>query len=199
MLAPIAKAICADRGTRVNTPFGTLEGLGIQLFMAGRAHENDNYCLGWCGEFTNLCANELNGRAVFLPSYSMKLRRDAAIACDIWLSCPWPGWEACGTSDHDAASNGNVVVGSRTGGFAEYGEEYNPVTAEGNGCFIEPYDPMTFYLKLKMLSDLYYMWLEQGDERWLNLRQTSYETGKELDVAKMIEKYEEVFERILSF
>ncbi|MBI4836778.1 MAG: glycogen/starch synthase [Candidatus Portnoybacteria bacterium] len=197
MLAPIARAICAKRGEWVNTPFGALEGLDIQLFGAGRAHENDNYCLGWIGEFANLCSNGLMSKAIFLPSYSLELRRNAAMACDIWLSCPWPGWEACGTSDQIAVFNGNINIASCTGGPAEYIEEYNPVTTEGNGCFIEPYEPMTVYLKLKMLSDLYYMYLERGDERWLKLRQASYEVGKKLDVALMIEKYEEIFEKIL--
>lgn len=197
MLAPIARAICAKRGEWVDTPLGALEGLDIQLFWAGRAHESDNYCLGWVGEITNLCSNGLRGKAIFLPLYSMELRRNAAMACDIWLSCPWPGWEACGTSDQIAAFSGNINIASWTGGAAEYIEEYNPVTAEGNGCFIEPYEPMTVYLKLKTLADLYYMWLERGDERWLKLRQASYEVGKKLDVVSMIEKYEEIFEKIL--
>lgn len=194
MLVQIIQAICAERGEIIETSLGKLEGLGMQVFSAGRAHESDSHCLGWMAEFENWQHQIYN--FVFLSQYAFELLKIAADGCDVWFSCPLPAWEACGTSDRRATINGRVNLATRAGGAKEYIKEYNPVTGEGNGFFLEPYEPITVYRKLRIISDLYYSWKEKGDNRWPKLTQAAFEAGKSLDVTQMIEQYEKVFEKL---
>ena len=193
MLKPIIKAICAERGEMVETDFGHLEGLGMQAFFAGRASEDDFECLNWIADFRQIMQEQpIKGKFVFLDDYSYGLLNNSACGLDIWLSTPWPKYEACGTSDQRAAINGNINLVSRTGGPMEY------ITEGENGFFIEPYEPRVVYEKLKTISELYYAWFERGDERWLNLRKNSFESGKKSDIVRMIENYKKLlFEPML--
>jgi len=199
MLASIIRAICAEKGQAIETEFGRLEGLGFQVFGAGRAHESDAQCLGWMTEFQKWMSKPgLAGNFVFLPEYNLELLKRTAQGCDVWFSCPLPQWEACGTSDRRATINGKVNLTTRAGGAKEYIKDYNPITGEGNGFFIEPYEPRTVYNKLKIISDLYYAWMAKRDRRWSKLMKVSFEAGKALDVVPMIEKYEQIFENLLN-
>lgn len=198
MLKPIIRPVCASKDECVDTEYGRLEGLDIRVFGAGRPHESDTDRLIWMEEFSRWSANELCGKFVFLPQYNFQLLKSAAAACDIWLNCPWPKAEACGTSPQRAQMNGNINATSPAGGDLEYIEEYNPVTGEGNGFFINPYDSLTLYRKLKIISDLYYAWVEKGDDRWLKLMMNSFKSGKSLDILPVIARYEQIFEKLLS-
>lgn len=199
MLVPVIRAICAERGESVTTPLGKLEGLGIQVFSAGRAHESDNQCLGWMSEFERWMREPcLRGKFVFLPEYNLKLLQLAARGCDIWFTCPLPGWEACGTGDQRATINRKANLTTKTGGALEYIREFDPITGKGNGFFIDPYEPKTVYEKLKIISDLYYAWIENGDDRWLKLKMNTFRAGKLLDVVCMIKKYQRLFEDLLN-
>jgi len=198
MMAPVIKAICAEKGTVTETSYGPLEGLGIQVFCSGRAHESDSGCLGWMAEFERWTRDELADRFVFLPQYDLKTLKLSVQGCDIWFSSPMPGWEACGQSDQRAAFNANVNLSTYGGGAREHIKEYNPVTGEGSGFFIEPYDPRTVYNKLKIISDLYYAWVNAGDSRWLNLRMNSFEESKALSALNMIDCYEKIFQKLLA-
>lgn len=198
MLAPIIKAICAGRNEFVETEFGRLEGLGIQVFAAGRAHESDTRCLGWMAEFQKLMENELRGKFVFSPEYGHELRKKAAVSCDIWFSCPMPKLEACGTSDDVATKSGVINLASRTGGAMEHIKEFNVLTCKGSGFFIEPYHPVTVYNKLKIISDLYYAWIERGDKRWLRACLNAFNSGKDYDNISMMRVYMKIFETLLN-
>lgn len=197
MLAPIIDAICAERNEIVSTPLGRLNGLGFQVFGAGQAHESDSTCLGWMADFHNWMTDKQKGKSIFLPQYGMELLQRAAWGSDVWFSCPLPGMEACGTSEMRATENGVPVLTTYGGGAREYIEEYNMVTGEGNGFFIEPYQPISAYYKLKFISDLYYDYILNGNNRWLMLKHHTFKTGKKLDVLPMIEKYEKIFEELL--
>lgn len=197
MLDPSIKAILAERGELVDTPLGKLEGLGMQMIGAGRSPEGDAQCMGWVEEFKKWQSHpQLKGKFVFLAEYNLELIKIPAQGCDIWLHCPWPKWEACGTSDQRATINGNPVLTTKTGGAKEYIKEFNPETGEGNGFFIEPYKPETVYQKLKVISQLYYDWIEKRNDLWLKLRKNVFETGKSLDISDMIEKYQKLFEKL---
>ncbi len=199
MFAPTVMAICAEKGEMVETQFGKLEGLGYQVFSAGRAHESDIQCLNWMSEFRKWMSEPgLAGKFVFLPEYNLELLKLGAQSCDVWFSCPLPQWEACGTSDQRASINGTVNLTTKAGGAKEYIREYNPVTGKGNGFFIDPYEPMTVYNKLKVISDLYYAHQEHGDKRWPKLCLNAFRAGKKLDIVSMIKKYEQIFEKLLS-
>lgn len=198
MLAPIIDAICADKGTFIEVPcLGRLEGLGFQHFGAGRAHESDSDRMLWMGEFHNWMEQRFNGKFVFIPKYSLELLQRAAWGSDVWFSCPKPGMEACGTSEERAMINGVPDITTRSGGAAEYLREWSYINCTGNGFFIDPYQSIFLYFKLKQASDLYYDWVLNGNDRWLKLRMNAYETGKTLDIVPMIEKYETIFEKLL--
>lgn len=197
MLAPIIDAICAERNEIINTPLGRLNGLGFQVFGAGQAHESDSTCLGWMADFHNWMTEKQKGKSIFLPQYSMELLQLSAWGSDIWFSCPLPGMEACGTSEIRSTENGVPVLTTYGGGAREYIEEYNMVSGEGNGFFIEPYQPISTYYKLKFISDLYYDYILNGNTRWLMLKHNSFKTGKKLGVLPMIKKYEKIFEKLI--
>jgi len=189
MLEPILSAICADRGSSVDSMFGPLEGLGMQVVGAGMASETDAYCLGWMSEFSKISHNILPGRFVFIPKYNTKLLLHGAQGSDIWLVTPEPRLEACGTSDQRAIMNGIPVITSRTGGMAEYIEEFNLKTRNGCGFFIEPYDSKTLYEKLKIFSEIWYAWKEKGDDRYLKLKINAFQKRKEIDILSCLEAY----------
>jgi glucan phosphorylase len=196
VLAPIISALVAKKGEIVDTEFGRLEGLGFSVFAAGRAHESDGECMDWMGKFTGWTQNSFNGKFVFLPNYNLELLQKAAFGCCCWLSCPEEGQEACGTSDQRSAKNGNINLATFTGGPMEYIKEYNPITCEGTGCFINPMDSFSVYQKAKLISDLYYNWLHKRDSRWLNLRMNIFEDAKLLDITGMISRYQRIFNSI---
>jgi starch phosphorylase len=199
MLEQIIKAICADRGEKVETPFGRLPGLGMQMFCAGIPSYGDGYCHGWVEAFNAWMQDpQLQGRFVFLHDYSFDLLKEGAAGCDIWFSGPRPGWEACGTGDQRATINGNINLTTRTGGAIEYIEEVEPESCQGNGFFIDPYDPFTVYSKLGIMSGLHYDWTESGNRIWPELRMNAFRSGKALDIVPMIEQYRErIFEPLL--
>ncbi|MDI6799052.1 MAG: hypothetical protein QMD12_03630, partial [Candidatus Aenigmarchaeota archaeon] len=114
------------------------------------------------------------------------------------INCSLPGWEACGTSDQRWAINGRGNIAHPTGGPKEYGKEFEPTSGKGNLFFLSPYEPLTLYRKLKMYSDLYYGWVEEGDPKLLQLHMNSFETGKRHDIVFMIEQYEKIFEKLLN-
>ncbi|KKU15363.1 hypothetical protein A3A20_01760 [Candidatus Wolfebacteria bacterium RIFCSPLOWO2_01_FULL_45_19] len=192
MLEPILPAICAERGSYVNTNLGVLEGLGMQIVGAGVAPETDGYCLGWMSEFTRLARDVFQGRFAFIPQYTTELLQAGAWGSDVWLATPEPGLEACGTSDQRAILNGIPVITSRTGGPMEYLEEFNPESANGCGFFIDPYNSRTLYEKLRIFSSLWYAWKEQGDERYPTLKLNAFGKRHELDIVTCLEKYKQL-------
>jgi hypothetical protein len=80
----------------------------------------------------------------------------------------------------------------------EYIEEVEPESCQGNGFFIDPYDPFTVYDKLRIISDLYYDWTKAGNRIWPELRMNAFRSGKTLDITRMIAEYKErIFEPLL--
>jgi glucan phosphorylase len=197
MLEPIVEAMCAEKGEKVYHPeFGFLEGLGYRIFGASTAHELDHTCQGWIREMKNW-NEKYKGKFIFLEDYSFELRQIACQGSDVWFSSPIPGHEACGTSDQCAMINGVLNLCTRDGGAAEKVRELNLVNGDGNGLFIVPYSPIGLYFKAKILSDLYYGWTINSNPQWLKFKTNALETGKELDVPFMIQKYDELFKKMI--
>jgi len=196
MLGPSIKAICAERSETVQTPLGYLPGLGMQMFCAGVA-SSDNYH-NWTEEFKNWMKDpKLQGKFAFLEEYNFEILK--LTGYDLWFHSPWLGWEACGTSTPRHYMSGEPALTTRTGGDMEFVQEFDPKTGQGNGFYIDPYDPMTVYKKLKAYSDIYYDWREYGIPTLLTLNKNAYETGKNLDITGMIKHYrEKVFAPLLN-
>lgn len=199
MLKDIIFAICAERGNFIETPLGRLESLGMQMVCAGRAAETDNNCLFWMEEFNQWThRRDLAGKFVFLPAYDIELLKIGAFGCDLWLCTPKPYREACGTSDQRATLNGNPVLTTKTGGTGEYVKEFDILTGKGNGFFIDPYNPLTLYQKLKIVSDIYYSWREKNDPLWLKIKMNAFRTGKSLDISFMVQNYKKkIFDALI--
>jgi len=188
MLKPIIKAVCAERGEKIQTSFGELPGLGMQMFCAG-IPAADNY-RSWTEEFKKWMKDQgFQGKFAFLEEYNFELLKMTGY--DFWFHCPWPGWEACGTSSQRHYISGEPALTTRTGGDMEFVQEFDPKTGQGNGFYIDPYDPMTVYRKMKAYSDIYYDWQEYGVPTLLVLNNNAYETGKTLDITEMIKNYRE--------
>lgn len=187
MFESIVSALCADR----NESAGGKRGLAANIFIGGVAHEADSKCGPWMREFAKWMSDpRLKGRFVYLPEYSERLRTLAVRGADIWVSCPWKRMEACGTSDFGAKMNGNINVATCGGGIREHGEEIDATLGTGDTLWIEPYNPETLYLQLKRATGLMYDFLENGNDVWPRLRMNNFLRGEELDVSRMIEKYE---------
>jgi len=188
MVRSIIRAICAERGEWVDTSYGRLAGLGMQMFGAGLLAEES--CRSWLDEFHNWTRDaQLQGKFVFIEKYFLELLKKAAAGCLFWLSCPKKKLEGCGTSDQRAAICGNVPIVSWTGGPIEYVKHFDPQTGQGNGFFIDPDNPLTLYEVAKICSDLYYNWVEKGDAGLLKLKWNAFQAGKQLDIAQMLGVY----------
>lgn len=199
MLSGILPAVCADRGISIATEFGELEGLGMNVVGAGRAAETDNECLDWMAKFSHMMSNEnLKGKFVFFQDYTLELLRAAAWGSDVWIAMPEPGREACGTGHQRTAANGIPAIVSRTGGMIEYLREFNPETTTGNTFFIDPYEPLTIYKKLKTFSDLWYAWHATGDPRYPTLKMNVFKTGLGLDIIPALEKYKTLYAKMIA-
>lgn len=191
-------AVCADRGVSVSTPLGQLEGLGMQVVGAGMAAETDNTCLWWISEFNRIAREVLPGRFIFLPKYSLELLKIGAWGSDVWLVTPEPKREACSTSDQRAVINGIPVITTKTGGMAEYVQEFNPENGEGNGFFIDPYNARTLYEKLRLFSNLWYKWhTNNGSNPYSILKLNAFNSGRALDIRSALNKYRKLFVKLM--
>ena len=84
-----------------------LNGSGVQILFAGKAHPRDDPGKQTLREVAHFCDRpEFRGRVVLLPDYDMALARALVAGCDVWLNNPIRPREACGTSGMKAAMNG---------------------------------------------------------------------------------------------
>ncbi len=194
ILKDIIHAVCAERGDKVQTPLGELDGLGLQVFVAGFAHPTDNERKEWIHQFIEWTTSEsLKGKFAFLSGYGEILLRHGARGYDIWVSCPVKDLEACGTSDQRAALNGNLNISTVTGGAREYLVELNPETETGSAMFIDPYSSGTLYRKLEIASHLIYDCITGENDTYKKVMLNSYKAGMTMTIENMAKKYAQDF------
>ncbi|NLB35585.1 MAG: hypothetical protein GX817_07260, partial [Elusimicrobia bacterium] len=190
MFKDIVRAVCGDRDKLYDTPYGKLEGLGIQLFAGGIAHPADSERQEWIKHFVDWSrSDELRGRFTFLTGYGMRMLTHGARGYDFWISTPRKNMEACGTSDQRAALNGNLNICAFTGGAREYMTEIDPDTLEGSALFLDPYGPETLYRKLEYASKLYYDCVEKTSDAYKKIMYNVWKDGMEMTVDTMAKKY----------
>ncbi|MFH1415165.1 MAG: glycogen/starch synthase, partial [Elusimicrobiota bacterium] len=190
MLCDIIEAVCAPLGEKVMTPMGELNGLGMQVFIAGYAHPTDAERQEWVSRFIKWTISEnLRGRFAFLPGYGEVLLRHGARGYDIWINCPIKDMEACGTSDQRSALNGNINIFTYTGGPREYIEEIDEDKATGCGFVIDPYSPGTLYRKLEKASQLWYSCINGDSDTYKKIMFNSYKAGMTMTIENMALKY----------
>lgn len=194
ILKDIIHAVCAERGDKIQTPFGELDGLGLQVFVAGFAHPTDNERKEWIHQFIEWTTSEsLKGKFAFLSGYGEILLRHGARGYDIWVSCPIKDLEACGTSDQRAALNGNLNISTVTGGAREYLVELDPETETGSAMFIDPYSSGTLYRKLEIASHLIYDCITGENDTYKKIMLNSYKAGMTMTIENMAKKYAKDF------
>ena len=172
VLKDIVHVICADKNEEVNTIWGKMKGLGMQVVVGGIAGSAED----WIEEFVSWMEKpELRGRFVFVPDCDTTLLKMQAQGADICLNCPRQFMEACGTSGHRSAGNGGLNVAVATGGFPEF------VTDGKNGFLVGPYKSEQEYDenvsrdilgKLARLSDTYYT--KNQNSEWVDMMFESY-------------------------
>jgi glycogen phosphorylase len=199
VLNNIIHAICADRDEEIDTPFGRMNGLQMQVVIGGIAPEGS--CEeSWVEEFVSwMCRPELKGRFVYVPNADTVLLKMQAIGADICINCPLPEQEACGTSDQRSALNGGINIATRSGGPFEY------IKDGSSGMLVGPYRNETdFYerapgdilYKLEQLSDMYFN-QEDGDNTWLDMKLESYLASSKVTAAAMEQRYASLYARTL--
>lgn len=195
VLKEIIHILCADRDTEVDSHWGRMSGLGMQVVVGGIApqysHEEK-----WIKTFLQwMLRPDLRGRFVFVPGCDTELLRLQAIGADICLNCPQPQKEACGTSDQRSARNGNLNVAVHSGGPPEYLEDGH------SGMLIGPYVnskdffenvPKDILDKLRELADMYYA-QQWDDARWRDMKFNAYLASRKVTAQAMEQRYAEVY------
>jgi glycogen debranching enzyme/glycosidase len=199
ILKDIIHVVCANRDEEVDTPWGRMNGLQMQVVVGGIAPEGSNE-ERWIAEFVGWMQRpELRGRFVFVPNADTALLRMQAIGADICISCPLPQQEACGTSDQRSARNGGINIATRSGGPPEYIEDGR------SGMLVGPYEsnedfyaraPKDVLDKFGQLSDMYYNH-NNGDSTWLNMKLESYLASPKVTAAAMEQRYAGLYARAL--
>ncbi len=200
MLKDIIKALCQDKGVKTTVVLDgqelELEGLGITIVLGGIiVNPFDPTLQHWVREFLSWMQDPaLKGRFIFISGNDIELMKAAASGCDSWIEMPRPDEEACGTSGMRAVTNGNPTIGFEGGWSLEWIREYIPkkegeAVGYGNGFFIEKNSPKSLYDKLKIISDLYYKWRDEGDTEWIELRRKVYKDAQALDIGNMVKRY----------
>jgi glucan phosphorylase len=192
ILKDIIHIICADRHDEVDTIWGRMKGLGMQVVVGGIAPEGSNE-EEWIEQFVAWMQRpELKGRFVYVPNSDTILLRMQAIGADICINCPLPEKEACGTSDQRSARNGGINIATRSGGPPEYIREGK------NGMLVGPYEsneafyrraPKDILDKLKQLSDIYY----NEDSLWLYMKLKSYLASSNVTATAMEQRYADMY------
>ncbi len=199
ILKDIIHVICADRDEEVETLWGKMNGLEMQVVLGGitpeGCHEEK-----WIETFVSWMQRpDLNRRFVFVPNADSELLRMQAIGADICINCPMPEQEACGTSDQRSARNGGINIATVSGGPPEYIEDGK------NGMLVGPYQnnddfysrgPKDILDKLRQLSDIYYDH-SNGNSKWLDMKMESYLTSPKVSAAAMEQRYTNVYSKAL--
>jgi glycogen debranching enzyme/glycosidase len=199
ILKDIIHVVCANRDEEVDTPWGGMNGLRMQVVVGGIAPEGSNE-EGWIEKFIGWMQRpELRGRFVFVPNADTALLRMQAVGADVCINCPLPEQEACGTSDQRSARNGGINIATRSGGPPEYIEDGR------SGMLVGPYEsnqdfytraPKDILHKLKELSDMYYNH-NNGNSTWLDMKLESYLASPKVTAGAMEQRYADLYARAL--
>jgi glycogen debranching enzyme/glycosidase len=199
ILKDIIHVVCADTNEEVDTQWGRMNGLRMQVVVGGLAPDGTNE-EKWIEEFVGWMQRpELKGRFVFVPNSDTILLKMQAIGADICINCPLPEQEACGTSDQRSARNGGINIATRSGGPPEYIEDGK------SGMLVGPYKnnqdfyaraPKDILEKLKQLSEMYYNH-NNGDSLWMDMKMKSYLASLKVSAVAMEQRYATLYARAL--
>jgi len=195
ILKDIIHVFCADRGRKVQTRWGEMEGLGAQVVLGGFANTFSRE-EEWIRHFLNWMNDpDLRGRFVFVPDADVIMLKLQAIGADVCLNCPLPLREACGTSGQRGALNGKIPVSIfNSGGEQEYVEQIDLEKKTGSGILVGPYYSNEEFMEkvpkdildaFTMLTDIFY----NDRELWKELMFNAYQTSKKVTEVAMAQRY----------
>lgn len=187
ILKDIIHVICADRGEEVETKWGKMDGLGMQVVVGGVGNEI------WVEEFVSWMQRpELKGRFVFVPGGGSELLKAQAQGADIIINSPLPKKEACGTSHMRGARSGIINIDSHSGGGLE---DNSFLQHKKSGFkFGYPGDDDKTYLEegpkrllfwLRVCSDMYY----KKPKKWKQMMKEAYRLSKDVTSEAMVKRY----------
>jgi glucan phosphorylase len=187
LVTNLLPVLCAKRGEQVDTVFGRVPGLGLQVAIASIAPESDNTCMGWMRNMAELSSQHFRGSFFFVNRYNYELLEVFARGLDCHIEAPEPGGEACGTSHMRTMA---PTIASRTGGMLENITEVDRLSQTGTGWFVEPYDEHTLYQKAALFSDMWYAWREKRDTLYPRIMLNVLKKKSDIDIRKtLIEGY----------
>lgn len=179
----------------------------IQIFIAGKAHPNDNLV----GTFINEIMNTIDAlgaqssilRIIMLENYDMFFGKLLTNSVDVWLNNPLPPFEASGTSGMKAILNGVVQLTTLDGWVAEAAETgigeifgYQHKTGEPIGNEFDlrlESDADGLYNSLEKLVKLYYESNDKGKPNlksgWLDLMINCIIQGNYFNTCRMVSEY----------
>jgi len=201
MLKDTIRALCQDKGVEstivIDGETIEVEGLGMQIVVGGIiVREGDEEMQDWIREFiTWMDDPAFKGRFVFVSGNDVELMKAIAAGSDAWVEMPQRipetghQKEACGTSGMRAFENGNVPITSSGMWGEEVIEQYDPETGRGNGFILDKITPKELFDALVVVSDIFYKWRDEDDDRWPNLRKRAYEDAKALYIKNAIMRY----------
>jgi glycogen debranching enzyme/glycosidase len=199
ILKDIIHVVCADTNEEVDTRWGRMKGLRMQVVIGGLAPDGTNE-EKWIEEFVGWMQRpELKGRFVFVPNSDTILLKMQAVGADICINCPLPEQEACGTSDQRSARNGGINIATRSGGPPEYIEDGKSGMLVGP--FINKEDfyaraPKDILDKLRQLSEMYYN-DNNDDSLWMDMKVKSYLASLKVSAVAMEQRYSTLYTRAL--
>ncbi|MBN2590671.1 MAG: glycogen/starch synthase [Sedimentisphaerales bacterium] len=199
VLKDIIHVICANKDEVIDTRYGRMNGLQMQVVVGGIAPEGSEE-EGWVEEFVSWMQRpDLRGRFVYVPNSDTNLLKMQGIGADICINCPMPQQEACGTSDQRSARNGGINIATRSGGPLEYIEDglsgmlVGPYENDGDFYYNAPRDILG---KLIELSEMYYN-QTNGDSSWLDMKLQSYLASSKVTAAAMEQRYADIYSNVL--
>ncbi|MFA5337269.1 MAG: HAD-IIIC family phosphatase, partial [Candidatus Omnitrophota bacterium] len=153
-------------------------GLGFNLIVGGKAHEDDRLSQWWVSQLKEFSKDPaLQDRFLFstwTPEDSVVIIRGAKVC----LQTSIPPYEAAGMKDKKDMIVGNIVVSSYTGGPVQQITNVLHHGINGNGYLFEPYDPKKLQIAFEDLSSRLYAYIytennfppeeiESPNELWL--------------------------------
>ncbi len=186
VLREIIGVMCADKSEEVNTQWGKMKGLGMQVVVGGVGNDQ------WAEEFVSWMERpDLKGRFAFVTGGKSELLLAQAVGADICINSPLPGREASGTSDQRSARNGGINIATRSGGPPEY------IIDGKSGFLVGPYNDKNDFDariskdildKLVVCSDMFYA-QKEGDTRWSDMMFESYLASRKVTSEAMAKRY----------
>ncbi len=179
----------------------------IQIFIAGKAHPNDDLV----GTFINEIMNTIDAlgtqnsslRVIMLENYDIFFGKLLTNSVDVWLNNPLPPFEASGTSGMKAILNGVAqlstldgwVVEAEDAGIGEiFGYRHRSGDPIGNEHDLRlDTDSNELYNSLEKLVKLYYETNDKGkaniNSKWIDMMINCLIQGHYFNTCRMVGEY----------